>query len=456
MIFLIQMSGFLIQMVPCMFLCFLGFYNLSQIWKERRKYATILAVVLLYSILFAGSLGFFSNRSGFNPSMYGNIAMLICIGIFLIFYFTSVKESGIKKIIMVNLVIFYASAQYMLVNMMRGAFPEENSMVRCVYDRTDLICYIITEVLLFFPMAKIMSSVVRSYMYKIREEYIKQEFKSIVLISCLYFGQMFSYTIMMYMEVTKWLVCGVFLLVTAIVLLFYRSVFSNALNRQYISEYEEYGKIQQLQYEKFTQEMDDFRRMRHDLRHHTRVLYELFQQGEQQQMENYLHELADLTEQTKLPVFFHNMEINALLQYYIGKAEEEGISCKVSGSCDDINVSPVDLTILLGNILENAIRSCNRRENNKWIQVYITVIGAQLVIQISNSCDGISLKMAYQEREGELLPAEAFLTTREGGGQGLKSIELTAKKYEGEARFQYDKSSGSFITRLRLNMQKES
>lgn len=452
----IHILGFLMQIVPCMILCFLPFYNLSFVKKRKKELFLFCGIAFLCALLFAlGLYLFVMINPSLNPALYGNLYMMVFVAIFGIMYFHHVKEPGIKKTVVINIVVFYASAQYMLVNMLINLFPQENIYGVWVYCLQDIVCYLVTGIILFPVVAKMMAGTVRTYLYEIGEEYMKQEFHNILLISFLYFIQVIAYTIFLQIMETKWLICGIFLFVTIIMLLFYRALFSNAVIRQHINEYQEYEKIQQLQYQKITQEMGEFRRMHHDLRHHIRVLYEMSEQEEYQQIHSYLQELQDTTDRRQMHRFCDNLELNALLQYYIGRAEESGISCKVEINCDNLAISAVDLTIMLGNILENAIGANEQRTEEQWIELSLAVVGLQLIIQVKNSCDKVCVAKTYENSGEAFLPAEAFISTRQGGGQGLKSIVVTAKKYDGEAKFCYDWQHHSFITRIRLNLPKK-
>ena len=55
--------------------------------------------------------------------------------------------------------------------------------------------------------------------------------------------------------------------------------------------------------------------------------------------------------------FCENPCVNGLLDYYAGFAEAQGVSLSVRAVCDRLPFSDVDLTILLGNALDNAVRA---------------------------------------------------------------------------------------------------
>ncbi len=111
-------------------------------------------------------------------------------------------------------------------------------------------------------------------------------------------------------------------------------------------------------------------------------------------------------------------------------------------------------TILFGNVIENAIRACQECAENQWITVRVGTVQDSLAIEISNACKKVHLNRKYQTENG-FSPAEAFVSDRDNGGYGLRSIAHTAKKYGGSAAFRFNAGTETFTTRIRLNAQAE-
>ena len=194
--------------------------------------------------------------------------------------------------------------------------------------------------------------------------------------------------------------------------------------------------------------------MRHDLRHYLNGLADLLEQDKAEEMKDYLAQVIDRASRRENETYCLNPVINGLLQYYAGLAGQEGIRCQVQADCGELTVSAADLTVMLGNTMENAIRSCKGCGNDGWITIQIGVIGGSLVMQVENPCVHIHPTGRYP-LDGAFLPAAAFASTREGGGYGLSSIEHTAQRYGGDAFFRYDEQAKTFTTRIRLNLHPE-
>ncbi len=133
-------------------------------------------------------------------------------------------------------------------------------------------------------------------------------------------------------------------------------------------------------------------------------------------MASYLSSLIDQTSRRETDKYCNNSGINALLQYYIGQAKDEGICCEVSADCGETNIDAVDLTILLGNTFENALQACRKFDNDPWIKAQIGVFGGTLLIKVDNSCKSVHPSGGYRISSGKYLPAEAFTSIKKAEG----------------------------------------
>ena len=79
------------------------------------------------------------------------------------------------------------------------------------------------------------------------------------------------------------------------------------------------------------------------------------------------------------------------------------------------------------------------------------IIKHRLLLQITNNCAAVNYSPDVAENEKHnLLTADAFLSTHEHGGYGLKRIDRIADKYQGTARFQYDAAKSLWTTRIAI------
>lgn len=141
--------------------------------------------------------------------------------------------------------------------------------------------------------------------------------------------------------------------------------------------------IQRLQYDNIMREMESARRMRHYLG----GLANLLDRGALGEAREYLGEVTKRGEDGLHALYCKNTVVNGLLQHYVGLAEDEGVRCDAQAACDDVAVSAPDLTVMIGNAMENAVCACAEMpEGERWLCVRVGVIGGSMAVQIDNLC----------------------------------------------------------------------
>lgn len=95
---------------------------------------------------------------------------------------------------------------------------------------------------------------------------------------------------------------------------------------------------------------------------------------------------------------------------------------------DPITINEIEIAVILGNILDNAIEACQKiTDTNKEIWGSITVDKRNIMINIKNTAiDSNNLKTSK--------------TNKKEHGYGLKSISHIANKYNGYATFSFSDS----------------
>lgn len=182
------------------------------------------------------------------------------------------------------------------------------------------------------------------------------------------------------------------------------------------------------QYQSLQAYMQQTARLRHDFRHHLRLLASLADQGDLNSIRTHLAEYEIRLEENIPANYCSNAALNALFGYYHEMAAAAGININWKISLPDpLTVSEVDLASLFGNLMENAIAGCqNVPRAERYFGLAAEVHhGCRLYIVSANSFDGIVRK----GRDG-------YRSTKHSGkGTGLASILAVAEKYHGSARF---------------------
>lgn len=170
------------------------------------------------------------------------------------------------------------------------------------------------------------------------------------------------------------------------------------------------------------------RTFRHDLRQHMAVLHEFAGADDLDALKRYFDELEGELPAGFEGVFCENAAVDALLRHYAARVKLAGAdfdaSVQVAG---DVPISEVDLCVIFGNLLENAVEACERqREGEKFIHVSAGPSVGTFAVAIENSLDGAPRQSA-----------SGFLSGKEPRlGVGTASVRAVAKKYGGTASFE--------------------
>lgn len=184
------------------------------------------------------------------------------------------------------------------------------------------------------------------------------------------------------------------------------------------------------QYKQIQQNIEASRRMRHDLIYHMCTLRGFLIDGETKKAEEYLMQYSDSAEQFEILHVCEYPVINILTGYYHSLSKKHHIRfipcIHITGK---LAIHNSDVSILLGNLLQNAIEAAGRiRGRRPTIRFTMACAGNMLVITVDNSFDGMTRRRNRQ-----------YLSTKPGHmGMGLKSLADIAEKYGGGIEFSHD------------------
>ncbi len=445
--------GFLIQFFPCALMIFLPFPQESLRFRRKTVIIWLSVISAITALIFSAMLLLRDPVMHPRHIVFSNTFMSAAIILVFIAYICIVRESTIKKLMVFFIVLFYAETEFVTVNILHAfLFPNIPDTTLYPYNFRFLVLYAATTALLLPLTLAIVIRPLKEYIQMIDPRNMKHEFV-IEIISTLVYLFLTIYCDTLYGKIVHSLVyIPLLLFLTLNQLLIYWLIFRESVRRKRDNEHSRAIEIMHLQYEKIVGDMENTRRMRHDLRHHYNILNDMFERGHKNEIRDYLSNLIDATVKTDNEVYCKNMTVNGLLCYYTSLARDEGIRCNVQAECGELNIEPSDLTVMFGNAMENAVKACGKCPDDKWINIKIGTVMNSLAIEISNSCKGVRIAQYFMTEDG-FLPAEAFLSGRSGVGYGLRSIAHTAQKYGGSALFRFNGEKEMFTTRIRLNIQ---
>lgn len=180
---------------------------------------------------------------------------------------------------------------------------------------------------------------------------------------------------------------------------------------------------------------------RHDYHNHIQSLKGYLSLNKVEQMKNYLNELE--TDLDSIDTLYHsgNLQLDSILNAKLAIAEKGQIRIHCDASIPpQLHVSDLDLCVILGNLLDNAIESCRKIKDpdERFIRVYIGILKKQLYISITNATSE-----TVKQR------TDHYFTTKRGDhGHGLKRVDQVVKKYDGYLNRQNE--PGVFATEIVL------
>lgn len=186
------------------------------------------------------------------------------------------------------------------------------------------------------------------------------------------------------------------------------------------------------------------KRRRHNMRHHFRMLASLLDDHRYVEMEAYLRKYLKECELAAYRPVTSNPMFNAIMSYYMNQADKSGICVRMKIEIQEqYAFEYIDMTVLLGNALENAVKACELSgAETPFIYIDMFQVKQQLLIQIENSC-----KQAAEPSDARKNGSSKQQTSI---GYGMRSMKKIAEKYGGD--MEYWKKENTFILRIILHI----
>ncbi|MEG0090682.1 MAG: ATP-binding protein [Oscillospiraceae bacterium] len=167
-------------------------------------------------------------------------------------------------------------------------------------------------------------------------------------------------------------------------------------------------------------------RARHDWRQHVVAIMGFVENKDMSGLTGYLEDYGERVLVKEEPPVCDVTALNVLLLYYKRKAADLGIKMTVTTvEFKERKIEEQDLTVLFGNLLENALEACQHQtKGEKYIKLKVRNNGNRLItILCENSFDGV-----VKESQDKII------SRKETGGIGLLSMENIAHKYDGDMK----------------------
>ena len=179
----------------------------------------------------------------------------------------------------------------------------------------------------------------------------------------------------------------------------------------------------------------EMRGYKHDFHHHLQTLKGQLEAGEVDRALAYIEQLDNQLMNVDTLLKTGNVSLDAILSAKIAQAKAENIAVTVKANVpDQLTISDLELSIIIGNLLDNAIEACQTIPDERFIRIYITMKGKMLYFSMLNSAK------EKMKKTGSL-----FATHKDGvHGFGLRRAEAILEEHGGWVK--YNSEDGAFTS----------
>lgn len=176
---------------------------------------------------------------------------------------------------------------------------------------------------------------------------------------------------------------------------------------------------------------EDTRKFQHDLRNRMQVIEDMAEKKEWDELKRYVSQVAEKSKTIDLYSQTGNLALDSIINCKLDEAKEKGIEVNsVITLPGEIITDEDDMIVIVGNLLDNAMEAAEKVKKDSYIQAFLRYEEGCLYLRVENSYDGII-------KEGK----DGFLTRKkekELHGLGIRSVQDSVTKYQGEMEFSHD------------------
>ena len=176
------------------------------------------------------------------------------------------------------------------------------------------------------------------------------------------------------------------------------------------------------------------RAVRHDMRNHLASIGSMIHSGDMEGALRYIERTSDFLKPGTAISSTGNRTVDSIVNYKLTDLPCKGIRISYHASLpNDLAVEPFDITVILGNLLDNAVEGASSSGSaDPYIETTIEYTRGCLLICVRNTYDG-----RLNQSDGHLFSTKKDPSAH---GIGIKNIKAMAAKYHGNLDINYDDS----------------
>lgn len=411
-----SLAGFYLQLLPCAFFCIYPFIDDFR-YPKKRVIGILSAILIIMSVIFTCMYVAMDIPSGaYNSFLPLNLIFLLTVGILVALFFLCTRAAVSHMLYTVVLALNYG----FLVSMIHGWFVD----VKYLYDTGVLLAQLVSTIILFYPMLRVMKLVRSAFDSQIEPKV----WKWFTLIPGTFFMAMLlfyqipisnGWTPNRILSVFTRAMCILMLIITAIILRAMQTIQQQASKQASLE-------IAVNHYKLMAENTDKERELRHEFRHHMTALSILLKNQDYQGAENYLNRISQIDAGNTDAFYTPHILLNSMLAEYEKRARTANIASRYSIQVPHpILMEDMDLCQFLSNMLDNALEAVSGlEEERRHFSLTIRQSGNFLYFLCENPCEPALLN-----------PAGSGFDTNKSNetahGYGFPIMKRIAEKYNG-------------------------
>lgn len=169
----------------------------------------------------------------------------------------------------------------------------------------------------------------------------------------------------------------------------------------------------------------EIRKIKHDFANHLTAITALIAADNREDALNYTDKIIQLLGSKTPWSKTGNITIDSIINYKLKDVEEKNIKVQCNIWCpEDISIDPFDITVIIGNLLDNAIEALDKvNEDNRVLDIILKYDRGRFFLKLENTFDGTILKCSNtpETRKSDHL----------NHGIGLENVKSAISKYQG-------------------------
>ena len=232
-------------------------------------------------------------------------------------------------------------------------------------------------------------------------------------------------------QIGSWIILSLVLLVAV---MFFRMKRQHEMELEIVRLKQDQAEILERDYQTLRRTYANNAKLYHDLHNHIEAIYQCLTGGDIQEAMRYCEDLRTPVREISQTVWTGDKAIDYLISSKMALAEQEHIKTTVNIEYPhNTNIRSVDLTTILGNLLDNALEAVEIAPDNlRFLNLTVRRINAMLIIKVENGCSEIPV-----QEDGKWLTSK---TDKAFHGWGLKSVQSAAERYDGTINTEYKDS----------------